>query len=160
MMLPANIRLLGDEDQSLEGEIAAADLDLDGVDPQIKVASPLRYSLDVALRNSNVVVNGSFEVELQCECVRCLTPFRHTVRLNAFEAVLSLAGEEKVEVINDMVDLAPFLREDALLEFPAHPLCRPDCDRLPAPSGKGSPAEPGVDLDTKSAWSELDRLKL
>jgi len=160
MLLPVNIRLLGEADQSLEGEIAAADLDLDGVDPQIKVASPLRYGLDVSLRNTNVVVNGSLELELLCECVRCLTPFRHTVRLIAFEAVLSLAGEEKVDVINDMVDLAPFLREDALLGFPAHPLCRPDCDRLPAPSGAGSPAEPGADLDAKSAWSELDRLKL
>lgn len=160
MVVPLNIRLLQDKDLALKGEISPADLALDDIDPQIKVAAPLAYDLTASLRNTNVLVQGAVGLELECECVRCLTPCRHTVELPAFEAVLPLAGEEKVEVVNDMIDLAPFLREDALLEFPRHPLCRPDCDRLPIANGAAPLAEAGGDLENKSAWSELDRLKL
>ena len=43
---------------------------------------------------------------------------------------LPLEGEDKVTVENDCVDLTPFVREDILLEFPQHPLCKPDCARI------------------------------
>ena len=36
----------------------------------------------------------------------------------------------QVAIENDCVDLTPFVREDILLEFPQHPLCKPDCGGL------------------------------
>ncbi len=35
-----------------------------------------------------------------------------------------------VPIKNDCVDLTPWVREDILLGFPQHPLCRPDCGGL------------------------------
>jgi uncharacterized protein len=60
-------------------------------------------------------------------------------------------------VENDCVDLTPILREDILLDFPQHPLCKPDCaglknNRVRKPKAADEPA-----LDV---WAKLDKLKL
>jgi uncharacterized protein len=72
-----------------------------------------------------------------------------------------LHGEERVAVVNDCVDLTPYVREDILLEFPQHPLCEPECRGLPKPeigqAKKGSGAGP---IGPASAWAELDKLNL
>ena len=73
---------------------------------------------------------GSLTLTLDCECVRCLKTFEHELKLTDWALHLPLEGEEKVPVENDCVDLTPFVREDILLEFPQHPLCKPDCRGL------------------------------
>src|SRR6184192_4185872 len=45
---------------------------------------------------------------------------------------LPLQGEEAAPIVNDCVDLTPYVREDILLSFPQHPLCDRDCRGLPA----------------------------
>jgi uncharacterized metal-binding protein YceD (DUF177 family) len=49
------------------------------------------------------------------------------------------------------------VREDMLLEFPQHPLCKPECAGL-----KKKPRKPtgGEEEIEPSKWSELDKLKL
>jgi uncharacterized protein len=94
--------------------------------------------------------------------VRCLKAFRHELNLDQWAAHIPLQGDEAVKVVNDCVDLTPFVREDILLEFPQHPLCDPDCRGLPdktkgkarQTSGNGKPGE------GSSAWSVLNKLKL
>ena len=54
---------------------------------------------------------------------------------------MPLEGEEKANVINDLVDLTPYLREDIVLAFPQHPLCRPNAAGCKHPKQKGSAAE-------------------
>jgi uncharacterized protein len=106
-------------------------------------------------------VQGEVSLALQCECVRCLKKFEHTLELPNWTRLLPLEGEEKTPVDNDCVDLTPFLREDILLEFPQHPLCETDCRGLPVKEGKAKKAtKPGVSVQEPSAWSELDKLKL
>ena len=51
--------------------------------------------------------------------------------IDAWTCHLPLQGEECAPVANDCVDLTPYMREDILLEFPQHPLCKPDCRGLP-----------------------------
>jgi uncharacterized metal-binding protein YceD (DUF177 family) len=53
--------------------------------------------------------------------------------------------------------LTPFVREDILLDFPQHPLCKPDCAGLNSkPARKFKAAEkPAPDV-----WAKLDKLKL
>jgi uncharacterized metal-binding protein YceD (DUF177 family) len=71
---------------------------------------------------------------------------------------LPLEGEDKITADNDSVDLTPYIREDMLLEFPQHPLCKPDCAGL-----KKKSKVQKMDAPEKlkpSAWSELDKLKL
>jgi uncharacterized metal-binding protein YceD (DUF177 family) len=99
---------------------------------------------------------------LLCLCVRCLKPFEFPLKLDKWTQLLPLAGEEKVSVVNDCVDLTPFMREDILLEFPQHPLCKADCSGLPKTLiGKvKKPSGAGQAKAQSSAWAALDKLKL
>ena len=65
-------------------------------------------------------------------------------------------------VVNDCVDLTPYVREDILLEFPQHPLCDPECRGLPKTSiGKSrNTSGTGKTEVGSSAWAELNKLKL
>jgi uncharacterized metal-binding protein YceD (DUF177 family) len=52
------------------------------------------------------------------------------------------------------------MREDILLGFPQHPLCRPDCDGLKqAKVGKAQKVV-GKEESKPSTWAELNKLKL
>ena len=77
--------------------------------------------------------------------------------LTGWAAHLPLAGEEQVPVENDCVDLTPVIREDILLDFPQHPLCKPDCAGLKSKTVRKVKAveQPAPDL-----WAKLDKLKL
>ena len=101
---------------------------------------------------------GSLRLVLDCQCVRCLKPFTHELELKAWTCHLPLEGEDRVAVDNDCVDLTPFVREDMLLEFPQHPLCKPDCGGLKTKTGKAR--KTGGWKLAPSAWAELDKLKL
>ncbi len=73
---------------------------------------------------------GQLQLTLECECVRCLRPFQNHLVLKRWACHLPLLGEEKVLVVDDCVDLTPWLREDILLAYPQHPLCEPKCSGL------------------------------
>ena len=162
MALLVNLRHLAVREAVLEGELPAADLDLETGDAMIRVTQPLCYDVVVEKVNESLLVRGRLQIVLDCRCVRCLEPFPHAIRLEGGLCELPLQGEEAVAVTNDCVDLTPHLREDILLEFPAHPVCKPDCRGVLIKS-----LSPGQTLGTdgpgeqaSSAWDELDKLKL
>ena len=156
-MLSINLRHLESHEIHLEGELSAAELDFDLRDEMIRAEQPLRYDLTVGKMDDALLVTGSLALTLDCQCVRCLKPFKQKLVLEDWACHLPLTGEEKMTVNNDCADLTPFVREDILLEFPQHPLCKPDCGGL-----KKSQAQKtgGEDKSKPSAWAELDKLKL
>ena len=157
MPLLFNIRHLEVKDLHLEGELPAKELDIELNDEVIHPGGLLKYDLNVQRLDDAILVQGNLRLPLDCECVRCLKPFHQNIDLQDWTALLPLEGEEKIVVNNDLVDLTPFLREDILLAFPQHPLCKPDCGGLPKKhSGKSKKAEsPGEDR-----WAALNKLKL
>src|SRR5208282_6698405 len=156
-MLLVNLRHLEAHEIHLEGELDAAGLDFGLRDEMIRAEQPLRYDLTVEKLHDAVLVTGSLQLILDCQCVRCLKSFEQRLVLEDWNCHLPLAGEEKVSVNNDCVDLTPFVREDILLEFPSHPLCKPGCGGLK----KGqAPKTGGKDVASSTAWAELDKLKL
>ena len=156
-MLLVNLRHLEAHEIHLEGELAAAELDFDLRDEMIRAEQPLRYDLAAEKMDDALLVTGSLQLILDCQCVRCLKAFKHHLVLEDWTCLLPLTGEEKVSVNNDCVDLTPFLREDMLLEFPPHPHCKPDCDGLKKNQARRTG---GKDKSEPSAWAELDKLKL
>lgn len=146
----------------LEGQLPVVDLDLDNIDELIHLTRPVEFSLEVEKLEESLLVRGRVECVLDCECARCLKPFPLKLSFNHWTCHLPLEGEEKVPVANDTVDLTPFVREDILLEFPQHPLCRPECSGLlKKPVGKKKKIESGAGQtkDNASAWAELNKLK-
>jgi uncharacterized protein len=163
MPLTVNLRHLEKKDLVLEGELSAQELELDKVDPMIQVPEPLKYDLEVERVDDSLLVQGELRLNLKCECVRCLKPFKYKVELTNWAAHLPLAGEDKVDVVNDSVDLTPPIREDILLAFPQHPLCKADCSGLPKGAAAKLKKVSGagkIEEGKSSAWAELDKLKL
>jgi uncharacterized protein len=161
MLATFNLKQLEKKNLHLEGSITPQELDLTDVDELIHVNEPLSYVVDLEMNGDNIVVNGSFGIELDCECARCLKPFKKRVEVDPWSAVLPLSGEEAVPVNNDCVDLTPFLREDTLLAFPQHPLCKPECSGLlKATESAPETSELEERGKTPFAWAELNKLKL
>jgi uncharacterized protein len=160
-MLTVNLHHLEAHEIHLQGELPVKELDLDVQDPMIHTRQPLRYDVTVEKLADGILVTGSLRLTLECECVRCLEPFRHELNLADWTCHLPFAGEERVTVDNDCVDLTPHLREDILLEFPQHPLCKPDCRGLEKTStGKAKPGRIPRGGTVSSPWAELNKLKL
>ncbi len=162
MPLQVNLRHLEAHNLALEGEFPIEELDIDTRDEMIKATRPLEYKLEVQKLDQSLLVQGRLHLVLDCQCVRCLKPFQYQLTLAPWTAHLPLQGEEKAAVINDCVDLTPYLREDILLEFPQHPLCQPECRGLPKPfAGKSQTTGSAGHSEAGSpAWAELNKLKL
>ena len=159
-MLKINLRHLEDDELQLAGELPVKALDLDLHDEMLRVDEPLEYDLTVQRLDDALLVTGSLYLVLHCECVRCLKPFEHALDLPDWTLHLPLTGEDAVSLKNDSLDLTPFVREDILLEFPQHPLCKPDCGGLKKKRAV-QPVKSGGNNETKpSAWAELNKLKL
>jgi uncharacterized protein len=161
MALLINLRHLEKDNVELEGELPAGQLDLDGVDELIRATKPLHYELEAQKIEDGILVVGNLAITLDCECARCLKPFEYRLELNDWTCHVPLEGEEKAAISNDCVDLTPYLREDILLGFPQHPLCKPDCSGLPK-KAIGKTKKTGGTGQTKeisSAWAQLNKLK-
>ena len=159
-MLNINLRQLENDELHLTGELPVAELDLDLHDEMLRAEAPLEFDLTVQRLEDAVLVTGSLWLALQCECVRCLKSFTAEVDLADWTLHLPLTGEDAVSIKNDSLDLTPFVREDILLEFPQHPLCKPECGGLKKKQAD-QPAQSGGKNEPKpAAWAELNKLKL
>lgn len=163
MPLLIDLRRLSDDSILIEGELSPAELDIVQDDECVALKEPLHYRLSVQKQDDNILVMGELSFVLDCECVRCLRPFKMPIKTE-YADFLPLEGEDAVLVKDDCIDLTFRLREDTLLAYPQHPLCDVNCDRLPnnPVAGKknkkmGSCAESNHSL---SAWGELDKLEL
>jgi uncharacterized protein len=161
MPLLVNLRHLEAHNVRLEGELPVEELDLDTRDETIQAKAPLQYDFEVQMLEHSLLAQGRLQLTLDCQCVRCLKSFKHTIKLDHWSSHLPLQGEESVPVVNDCVDLTPYVREDILLEFPQHPLCDAECRGLPnSISGKATKPLKSDQPETGStAWSELNKLK-
>jgi uncharacterized protein len=161
MLLPVNLRHLERKSVRLQGELSPEEVDLDIADEMVKVAAQLRYDLEVERLQDNLLVQGALRLPLRCQCVRCLKPFTHELDLNNWVCHVPLEGEDAAPVVNDCVDLTPYVREDTLLAFPQHPLCAENCPGLleKASGSLSASAVPERDEEKPSVWAELNKLK-
>ena len=160
MPLTINIRHLEEMDLHVQGQLPAAELQLDEADELIRARQPLQYDLTAHQAGRDVLVSGRLEMALDCECARCLKPFRYLLEIPEWMLDLPSDGPEKALVKDDAVDLTPYLREAILLEFPQHPLCDSDCAGLPKRAEANRPKDEGSGpMPKASAWAELNKLK-
>jgi uncharacterized metal-binding protein YceD (DUF177 family) len=145
--IPAEgLHLAGEEDCLLP------DLEAEG----IRCAGPLHYDLEVGISSGALWANGSLRQPVELHCVSCLEKFVHQIKVPAFALHSELLGPETV-------DLTPFMREDVLLNMPAHPHCDRDGGRK---CKAAKPEESGMlERQQRAAkrehdWGELDKLKL
>jgi uncharacterized metal-binding protein YceD (DUF177 family) len=148
--MKVHLRQIQGEGQHLEGEeeCSIPDLEAEGV----KCTGPLRYSLDLGVSEGLLWLTGRLAQPVELKCVRCLEAFRFDIEVPTFSIHHELTGPE-------VIDLAPYVREDILLNLPAHPHCdREGGRKCPAAATTAAPAE--TDGKRKPDWSALDKLKL
>ena len=141
----------------------AVELDFDERDEIIRLTQPLHHEIEVQKLDQSLLLRGCLDLWLDCQCVRCLKPFKHHLKLESWVRLVALQGEEAAPVSNDCVDLTPYVREDILLAIPQHPLCSPQCQGLNKGQIAGIKPKPtgaGKDESVSSTWAELDKLKL
>jgi uncharacterized protein len=162
MPLLFNVRQLEKQNLFLRGELSAAELELEEVDECVRVAQPLKHDLQVELLGGDFLVRGRLETTLECTCVRCLKTFQRLLELPEWICHLEREGEDKAVIVNDCVDLTPYVREDILLAFPQHPLCEPGCHGLPYSSTSSKHQNSGsLEREVMSStWAALNKLKL
>jgi uncharacterized metal-binding protein YceD (DUF177 family) len=138
---PEGLHLEGEEDCLIP------ELDSEGV----RCAGPMQYKIDIGVAEGSLWANGSLTQSVELTCVGCLEKFVHDISVPAFALHTELHGPETV-------DLSPFMREDILLNLPAHPRC----DREGARVCKTAAATAAATAETKRKpdWSALDKLKL
>lgn len=81
-----------------------------------------------------LLVQADFAGETTLQCARCLSDYEHLLRWDLTElyAFKSKSVTDSGLMVPDdaHIDLAPIIREYALLEVPISPLCKPDCRGL------------------------------
>jgi uncharacterized protein len=158
--LVCHLQQLGKEDIHLAGELFARELGLEEMDELIHWASPVQYDLDVQLFNRSILIRGSLQAELECECARCLKSFPWKFSLDPFSCLLRLDGEERVRPDGDCVDLTPFIREDIILALPQHPLCEANCSGISSHSQKlNRERDSGPPPVLAPEWDTLNKLR-
>jgi uncharacterized protein len=148
--MKVHLRQIQADGLHLEGEEECPVLDLAAED--VVCTGPLRYSLDLGISEGALWVTGNLVQPVELKCVRCLEPFRFNVEVPAFSIHHELTGPE-------LIDLTPYVREDILLNLPAHPHCdREGGRKCPAALSETPPSE--ADSKRTPDWSALDKLKL
>jgi len=141
--IPADgLHLEGDEDCPIP------ELEPEG----IRCIGPLFYNIDIGVSGGALWANGSLRQGVELSCVCCLGKFAYEIKVPAFALRTELHGPETV-------DLTPFMREDLLLNLPAHPRCDRDGSRIceaATSSGEGRERRE----ERRPDWSALDKLKL
>ena len=110
-------------------------LDLDF--PRLRVEQDLeldylRGSLRLSRNSRGILVQGTLETRVLTECARCLTPVSCPVEFEC-EELYSFPPSPDTEYSvaeTGILDLAPLIREEAILSVPMGTLCRPDCAGL------------------------------
>ena len=146
--MKVHLKQIPAEGLHLEGEEACSipQLEAEG----IRCAGLLHYNIDIGVSSRALWVNGSLSQPVELRCVSCLEKFVYEIEVPAFAVHTELRGPEAV-------DLTPFIREDLLLNLPAHP----HCDRHGGRICKAKHIEMAEqETKGKSNWSELDKLKL
>ena len=138
-----NLRHVPAEGKQYKGEESASDLKIEN--PLFTFDKPIEYDLEATLNAKGVLVRGTLKTSVKATCVRTLEPFNLPVNIEDFTVLVE-------EVSGDIVDLTPYIREDILLELPAHPV-NPNAPKAVeltdnAPPPKGS-----------AAWEKLEELK-
>jgi uncharacterized metal-binding protein YceD (DUF177 family) len=139
--VPAHgLHLDGEEDCPIH------DLEAEG----IRCPGRLHYNVDVGIAGGALWARGSLAQPVELRCVSCLEQFVYEIQVPTFAVHTELHGPETV-------DLTPFIREDLLLNLPAHPRCDRDGNRV---CKAKQPKTVEQDTQRKSDWSALDKLKL
>jgi len=144
-----------DQPKIFTGELPPEALDLQALDGARNL-EPIAYDLRITIAGEEVLLQGSLELPLEFECVKCAQFFKTTQKSASFARSFSL------NEVPEGLDLGPELREELLLTFPTFPQCSPTCLGLCLKCGTNlnQTTCDCVTTNEDHRWSALDSLDL
>ena len=101
-----------------------------GVPPK----SPIELDLRLESVVEGVLVTGTAVVQLEGECVRCLTEIADETEIDVLELFVypdrEAEEDEASRLVGDLIDLEPLVRDAVVLDLPFQPLCKDNCAGL------------------------------
>jgi len=107
------------------------------------VSSPLELDISFSRSGSKIILEGSYTLQLQLSCARCLAefplPLAENFRYLLWPRSKDTSGKtgqgagEDFEVVyyeGDHIDLRPLVREQIYLNMPGYPHCTENCKGL------------------------------
>ncbi len=146
------------EGQHFEGELPPEIFELEESD--IISVSPLKYSLFTRRFDTELLLTGSLEATFELTCMRSLHPFKQTISMPSAAVSIELGND-------GIVDPAPQIREEILLELPTNPRCEDgdtpgNCQIDPKYLAVDKPTDDGVEPapapEKPNPWGALDAL--
>ncbi len=116
-----------------------------GIEDLIGVPVGAELALDLRLESvmDGVLVSGTVTAPVSGECGRCLIPVSDTLAVPVQELFLYPEAsadhdpeDELPQLLGDLLDLTPTLRDAVVLALPLKPLCGEDCQGLCATCGE------------------------
>jgi uncharacterized protein len=152
--MKVHLKQIPPEGLHLEGREDCPILELEA--EGIRCTGPMHYNIEIGVSDGALWASGALNQPLELSCVACLDRFVYEIKVPAFALHTELHGPETV-------DLTPFMREDILLNLPAHPHCDRDGGRIC--EAAAALDEPVAQVDVtqgkrQSDWDALDKLKL
>ena len=146
--MKAHLKQIPPEGLHLEGEEDCPISELPA--EEVRCLGPMSYKIDIGVSGGALWATGSLKQSVELRCVACLEKFVHEIKVPAFALRTELVGPETI-------DLTPFIREDLLLNLPAHPRCDRDGGRACKAAQRQALEQ---EAKRESDWSALDKLKL
>ena len=127
--------------QQLKEHVGAVrEYDIDEVDED---GFPIRGNVRLLHTNRSVLVTGTLDTSIRCECSRCLEQFEYPIKMNIEEEYfltrdpvsglpLPPPTETGAFLIdeNHILDLGEAVRQYKIMALPMKPVCREDCAGL------------------------------
>jgi uncharacterized protein len=92
----------------------------------------LRGKLHLSRTSRGILVQGTLHTELEAECNRCLEPIHVALEMPVEELFVypPEPGDDYVLFDDGILDLAPIVRQEVVLNTPIGALCRENCAGL------------------------------
>ena len=138
----------------------------------VQEGQPIELDFRLESVVEGVLVTGSATATATGACVRCLDPVAHRVDVR-FQELFAYAdraahhrevgadpeGAEEYQLVDDMVDLEPVLRDAVVPSLPFQPVCREDCPGLCSECGAHLADDPEHHHEViDPRWSALQAL--
>ena len=166
----ARLRRSGHAEHAVRrGEVAqAGPLDEAGIDAgRSVVPAGTEVEADVTLTpfEGGIDVAGTVTAPWEGTCRRCAEPVSGELTIRVHERyadrpIAATADEEIYPIEDELLDLAPLVRDSVVLELPAAPLCREDCAGLCPHCGANlNEGACGCVAPRDPRWANLDVLR-
>lgn len=107
----------------------------------VRLATDIAGEISISRLDASLLIRGHVITEIELECHRCLRTFTRPTKVNISQEFAVDPSDDQLPIADDVIDLAPSIEQEIILNLPIKVLCRPDCPGLAGIEGKYNKSE-------------------